>query len=67
MTMREVPNEHSHLWNDLPDAERKRLVPFLIESQVLHLEQTRSMIVRGHERTLAELDAQIVNLKSELK
>lgn len=64
--VRRVPNQHSHLWNDLPDAERHRLYPFLIENHILHLEQTRAEVVAGHEQTLGRIDAQIKNLKSDL-
>ncbi len=57
---------HSDLWNNLPDAERSRLHPFLIETHILHLEQTRQKIVRAHKELLADIDAQITNLRKSL-
>ena len=59
-------NEFGHLWNDLPMSERTRIYPFLIESKLLHLWQTRQLIIKGHERTLADLDAQMANLRRSL-
>ena len=55
-----------HLWNDLPLEERNRLLPHMIESQIRHLRMTRAIIVRGHKRTLAELDDWIGNLERGL-
>lgn len=57
---------HSHLWNDLPFEERKRLHPWVMEDHILHLEQTRAMIVSAHEGLLQTLDAQIGNLRRDL-
>lgn len=56
----------THLWNDLPQDERRRLHPYLIEAHILHLQQTRAKIVRGHKRTLAEIDGQINSLRRAL-
>lgn len=64
--MRAVPNENAHLWNDLPQVERHRLHPYLIEAHILHLEQTRDMIIAGHNSTLNRLDQQIEALKAAL-
>ena len=58
------PTDHTHLWNDLPFDERHRLMPYMVETQIMHLEQTRAKVVRGHKRTLSEIDDQINNLKS---
>lgn len=65
--MRDVPRNHTHLWNDLPFDERSRLMPHQIESQILHLEQARLVFVSGHKRTLRELDSTISNLKDNLR
>ena len=56
---------HSHLWNDLPFEERNRLYPHMLESQILHLEQSRELLVRHHKQTLAELDKWIGNLRAQ--
>ena len=57
---------YSHLWNDLPFEERKRLMPYMIARQLLHVEQARLVIVRNHQRTLDEMDDHIKNLKDSL-
>jgi hypothetical protein len=61
-----VVSQHSHLWNDMPFDERKRLMPYAIETHILHLTQTRAMIVEGHRATLDRLDSQIKNLRNDL-
>ena len=58
---------HTHLWNDLPFDERKRLMPHMIETHILHLQQVRSMIVAAHKAELARLDAWIANCRDSLK
>jgi hypothetical protein len=60
-------NRHSHLWNDLPDSERKRLHPFLIESQILHLWQAKQAAIAAHRRHMMRINSVIKNLKSELE
>lgn len=52
---------HDHLWNDMPIEDRKRLMPYEIETHILHLEQCREMIVKNHKRQLQELDDWIKN------
>lgn len=59
-------SQHSHLWNDMPFDERKRLMPHMIENHILHLTQTRMMVVEGHRATLERLDSQIKNLRNDL-
>jgi len=59
-------SKHDKLWNDLSDAERKRLMPYQIESQILHMRQCREVAVRNHKRQLRELDEWIKNLEREL-
>jgi hypothetical protein len=65
--MRDVPFANTHLWNDLPFDERKRLHPYMVETHILHLEQMRTLMVAHHTKALAELDRQIENLKRELR
>jgi hypothetical protein len=59
--------KHAHLWNDLPDDERKRLHPYAIESQIVHLEQAKAKVIRGHQRTLDDFNSHIKNLKETLR
>lgn len=32
---------HIHLWNDVLASERERLMPHMMESQILHIEQCK--------------------------
>ena len=57
---------HTHLWNDMPFEERERLMPYMIECQILHLEQAKIQIKRGHRRTMDSINSHIRNLKEEL-
>jgi hypothetical protein len=59
-------SKYSHLWNDLPIEVRKRLMPCLIESQILHLRQARELIVHHHAEELRELDSWIKNCERSL-
>ncbi|HEY1806059.1 MAG TPA: hypothetical protein VGG45_16415 [Terracidiphilus sp.] len=58
---------HAHLWNNLPPDERSRLYPWILEAHILHLTQTRFMIVAAHEALLRSLDSQIANIRSDLQ
>ena len=57
---------HSKLWNDLPDAERKRLMPHMLETQILHIEQCKMKAINSHKRHMKELNEQIKNIESSL-
>lgn len=57
---------HTHLWNGMPFEERSRLMPYMIEGHIRHLEQARTLAVRAHRRHLLEIDDWITDLKSEL-
>ena len=57
---------YSHLWNDLPFEERKRLQPWAIETHLLHLQQTRAVIAKHHARMMAEIDDHIKNVTAAL-
>ena len=59
-------SKFSHLWNDLPSAERSRLFPYQVESQLLQLQQARVLIVENHNRMLREMDAWIANIQRDL-
>ena len=59
-------NNFNYLWNDLPKDERARLMPHMIESQILHLWQCKSIAIRSHKTHIAELNEQIKNLEKLL-
>ena len=56
----------SHLWNDMPFEERKRLMPHMIEAQKLHILQCKNKAIEAHKRHMKELDDWIANLDREL-
>jgi ribosome-associated translation inhibitor RaiA len=58
--------KHDHLWNDLPYAERERLAPYQMESQINNLRGARVIMVEHHKQMLADLDAWISNIQREL-
>lgn len=58
--------EHSKLWNDLPLDERKRLVPYMIQTQILHIEQCKIKAVRAHRKLMKDFNDQINNCKNSL-
>lgn len=58
---------HDHLWNDMPIEERRRLSPYMIETQILHLEQARAVLAREQARVLRELDNWIANCRDSLR
>jgi len=59
-------SEHDHLWNNMPIEERERLMPYEMANHALHLKQVRAVLVRGHKKTLAELDDWIKNIERDL-
>ena len=61
-----TPQKYTHLWNDLPQDERCRLMPYQIENHILQLEQTRQVIECNHKRTIRDISDHIKNLKSSL-
>lgn len=60
-------NEFTHLWNDMPQEERLRLMPHMIESQILHLWQAKEAAIKAHKAHMAHLDSWIGNLNQSLK
>lgn len=50
MTDRTITTTHSDLWNNLPYDERARLMPYQIQTHILHLEQAKALAVRAHRR-----------------
>jgi hypothetical protein len=57
----------SHLWNDLDFETRERLMPYMIEAQILHIEQCKIKAVRAHKRLMKDYNDQITNCKDSLK
>ena len=64
--MKTPPNKHSDLWNDLPTEERKRLMPQVMESQLLHIWQCKQKAITAHKRHMKELDEWMANIKLDL-
>lgn len=59
-------DQHTHLWNNMPIEERKRLMPYMIESQKLHIIQCRKKAVDAHKAHMKTLDEWIKSLDNEL-
>lgn len=58
---------YTHLWNDETSMEeRTRLMPHMIECQIQHLEQAKSVAIQNHERYLREMNDWIKNLQAGL-
>lgn len=51
----------------LPFEERTRLMPYMIETHIRHLEQARALAIRAHRQQLKEIDDWIDNLKRDLE
>lgn len=64
--MDKPPKSNSHLWNDLPFEERKRLMPYMLEAQILHVWQCKEKAIKAHKRHLQGLNDLIGNLEREL-
>jgi hypothetical protein len=64
---KEDPSDYSHLWNDLPYEERRRMMPHAIMTHILHLEQAKAIAVRAHRRHMQELNDWINNLREDLR
>ncbi len=60
--MKYLECKHTHLWNDLPQEERHRLMPYMMEAQILHIQQTKQKAIEAHNIFLQSCDAQINNL-----
>ena len=64
--MKRPPNDHDSLWNDLPIDERKRLMPYQMESQILHIWQCKQKAIQAHKAHMRQLDDWMANIKREL-
>lgn len=65
--MSEPTNEFTGLWNNMPFEERKRLMPYMVQSQKLHIWQVKQRAIAAHKRHMKELDEWIENLDRELR
>lgn len=59
--------DFDHLWNDLPESERHRLMPHMIEAQKLHIWQCKQKAISSHKAHMKQLDDWMKNLDLELK
>ena len=64
--MKTPPNDHRHLWNDLPVEERSRLIPHQMESQILHIWQVKQKAIAHHKQYMRELDDWMASIKRDL-
>jgi len=58
--------DFTHLWNDLPKEQRDHLYPHMLESQILHIWQTKHKAMAAHEAHMKELKEWIGNIEHEL-
>jgi len=58
--------DFTHLFNDLPKEERARLMPHMMESQLLHIEQVKLVLVRSHRKALKEINDWQNNIRKDL-
>ena len=64
--MKAPPNNHANLWNDMSKEERERLMPHVMESQLLHIWQCKQKAISAHKRHMAELDEWMGSIRQEL-
>ena len=62
----EPTNNFSHLFNDLPDNERKRLIPFLLEDERRTIWRCKNKAIASHKRLMKEFDETTRYMKKEL-
>jgi hypothetical protein len=58
--------EFVDLWNELPDADRMRLAPYLMEVQIRNILQCRQNAVDAHKLHLKRLDEHVENIKRSI-
>lgn len=61
-----ILKDYSYLWNDLPKEKRMELMPHMIESQIINIEQTKMKAIRHHKAFLDDCNSQIKNLNKSL-
>ena len=55
--------KYDPLWNDLPKELRLKLMPHMIESHILHIEQCKLKAVSAHKAHMKEWNGHIKNLE----
>ncbi len=58
---------HTHLWNDLPKNERERLMPYMIEHQMLIIWQEKQRAISAHRSHMQSINEKLDCLNDELK
>lgn len=51
--------DYSHLWNDLPIAERERLMPYMLQIHMRHIRSCKQKAILAHQAYLADMDKQL--------
>lgn len=64
--MKAPPKNHTHLWNGMPLGERKRLMPYEMESQLLNIWQCKQKAIAAHRKHIKDLDDWMANIKRDL-
>ena len=59
-------NEFSYLWNDLTSEQRTSLMPYEIQTHILHLEQSKAKAVESHKKLMRDFNSHIASLTHEL-
>lgn len=59
-------SEASDLFNALPEATRRQIIPDFIESQITQLEREKTRLNKFHAAALVEVNAHIRNLQESL-
>jgi hypothetical protein len=65
--MKYKERNHTHLWNDLSWEERHQLMPYMLESQILHIQQTMQKAIEAHNKFLQSCNDQINNINNSLE
>lgn len=64
--MKTPPSRYTHLWNDMLESERGRLMPHAMEMQILHIWQCKQKAIAAHKKHMKELDDWMENIKNGL-
>ncbi len=59
--------EYSHRFNDLSYDERQKLIPYLIESQILHVKNCKFKALVAHRKLMDDYDKHINSMKEDLE
>lgn len=57
---------YTHRYNGLSTEQRKHLIPYLIESQILDYEVVKLKAIKAHQKFLKDVNSHIANLQKEL-